>query len=1804
MSRSFALIGLLMVAHAASAQQVQVNKSFNPASVTLGATSVVTVTLQNTSTTSAATISGFTDDIASMGGSAQLLGTPTPTTTCTGGTPTVSGTAIVMSNGVIPIAPNASTPGSCTITFSVRTLKTGNGFNTIRASDVVTSNGSPSSDVTQTLTVQAANITTASGPVQTVLTGDTATVTYTLTNTTPVTLTNVTFPITSNATSAYTVSGTGVGATCGGTATLPAPGGTTGTTTFSGITIPASGACTVTLQVTTPTVETVNFTLVANAIADDQGATNSTGTSGQAKFVNGQPNVSKAFNPTSVQPGSTSTVTLKIQNVLTDQALNALADSDPLPAGFIVDAAAPTQTGCGGATLGGAGTGTFTISGATIAVGATCTITFVVDIPLAQAPATYTNTVPKGNLTATSDTGAAIPGAAQNATANLIVTAPGGGVAATKAAAPTSAGINTPILITLTFASQGNAAFTAGQFTDALPQTPVVMEQFFDGAAHAPTTTGCGGAAMISAVDGATSVTGSGLTIAAGGSCVVKFYVFFPNVTGPSRVDANTLTGISFTNSLNNPVTPTSNSVNITELPTFTVTNYVASASGLTNQPLTVSATVNVPTGQSDTNASITIPLNSVTPASVELAPTPNFTFANCPAGVDATSVTPAANGQSFSVVLGTINQTCTIGYDVIDIGSVAGTFTPGNPSYKGDLTGQTSVSFTGTNNVTFTAPVPIGVSKSFTPNQIQAGGVATAKIALVVPRAGTLAVTEAEGVAFTDNLPTNLVFSPTPNVTFTGCQQTAQPAPSFVITGTSIAFSNISLITNGTTQTTCIVAFDVTSNAVGAPLNQIPAGAVTSTAGAGATNTQTAKASLTVAAGLGVQKTFVNASFPIGGTDYIRLLVTNTATPSPLTGGSLADNMPTSLVLASLTEGPSQAGDPPLCGGSISGSLGSSNYVLNGLSIGGYIGGVAGQCVVYVLVTSSPTAVPATVANTIASGGLNIGGFGNQNPATGTVTLTAAPAVDLSKAFSATTIAPNGISTLTITVTNAASGAAALTGLALSDTLPTGVTIANPSGAGTTCGAGTVTATSGTSSVSLTGGSVAAGANCAITVSVTASTPGTYTNTIPANSVTSTQGASNPTPATASLLVAPPVTIGKTFLPTAVTASESSVLTIVITNTTAGSVALSGMTLTDNLPGGITVASTPNASTTCGAGAVAATSGTAIVMLNNGSVGAGASCAITVSVTGTVAGGYTNTIPASALTDTQGVTNATPATANLSINTAVAITKAFSPTSIPSGGTSTLTIMIPNTAAGSVALSGMTLTDTLPSGVTVASTPTASTTCGGGTVVATGGTVTLSSGSVAAGGTCSITVPVTATATNTYTNTIPPNSLTDTQNVTNTTPATANLTVTAPVGITKAFSPTSIPSGGTSTLTITIPNTATGSVALSGMMLTDTLPSGVTVASTPTASTTCGAGTVAASGGTVTLSGGSVAAGGTCSITVPVTATATNTYTNTIPANALTDTQNVTNTAPTTADLTITAPLGITKAFSPTSISSGNTSTLTITIPNTDSGAIALSGMALSDQLPAGVTVASTPNASTTCGGGTVTATGGDTTVALSGGSLAADASCTIVVSVTGTASGMYTNTIPANALTDTQNVTNIAPTTADLTISTPSVISKSFSPPTFSTGSTSTLTINIPNTAVGAVALTNMALTDNLPSGLSVASTPNASTTCGGSVSATSGATSVTLTGGSLAANATCNIVVSVTAQSTGSYTNVIPAGALTDTQGVTNTSVATAVVSVTPRATNTTPVPMPRWMLIALVALMIATTSAAVRRRRRSQ
>jgi hypothetical protein len=126
-----------------------------------------------------------------------------------------------------------------------------------------------------------------------------------------------------------------------------------------------------------------------------------------------------------------------------------------------------------------------------------------------------------------------------------------------------------------------------------------------------------------------------------------------------------------------------------------------------------------------------------------------------------------------------------------------------------------------------------------------------------------------------------------------------------------------------------------------------------------------------------------------------------------------------------------------------------------------------------------------------------------------------------ITKSFSPTTIAPDGLSTLTVTLTNPDPAAATLLA-PLVDNLPTGVVIAPVPNATTTCGGGVQPiAVAGTSTLTLpTGAVIPADASCTVTVDVTASAPGTYTNTIAASALVTSNG-NNPDPAVAVLVVA-----------------------------------------------------------------------------------------------------------------------------------------------------------------------------------------------------------------------------------------------------------------------------------------------------------------------------------------------------------------------------------------------------------------------------------------------------------------------------------------------------------------------------------------------------------------------------------------------------------------------------------------------------------------------------------------------------------
>ncbi len=184
------------------------------------------------------------------------------------------------------------------------------------------------------------------------------------------------------------------------------------------------------------------------------------------------------------------------------------------------------------------------------------------------------------------------------------------------------------------------------------------------------------------------------------------------------------------------------------------------------------------------------------------------------------------------------------------------------------------------------------------------------------------------------------------------------------------------------------------------------------------------------------------------------------------------------------------------------------------------------------------------------------------------------------------------------------------------------------------------------------------------------------------------------------------------------------------------------------------------------------------------------------------------------------------------------------------------------------------------------------------------------------------------------------------------------------------------------------------------------------------------------------------------------------------------------------------------TVAASPATIAVGATSTLTFTLTNPNPSA-ALSGVADTVALPAGVAVAATPNSSSTCGG-TVTAVAGSSSLALSGGALALSASCTFKVDVTATTTGA--KTIP----TGTPSATSAAPgapgTSATLTVN--ALLTTAQAVPT------TTLTANTPAasftpvTGSGGVGTLSYALSGaSLPAGLTfstssglIAGTPTA--------------------------------------------------------------------------------------------------------------
>ena len=830
------------------------------------------------------------------------------------------------------------------------------------------------------------------------------------------------------------------------------------------------------------------------------------------------------------------------------------------------------------------------------------------------------------------------------------------------------------------------------------------------------------------------------------------------------------------------------------------------------------------------------------------------------------------------------------------------------------------------------------------------------------------------------------------------------------------------------------------------------------------------------------------------GQASVLMLTVSNTTNTVPATGLGLSVDLPANVTVAT----PSNAG-LTCVGGTLTAVSGSPGFSYQSGSVA-----EAGACDVLVDITS---AVPGIYD--ITTGGLVSSADGS-----GTVTaqaqLTVQPRPGVSAEMSPDTMGTTQLSTLDILVSNVGGTLIDVTNLSVAGTLPAGLVLATPPSAATTCAGGTLVAEAGSGSFSYTDGALGAGAECRVSVQVTAATPGAYV--FASQDVTSSSG--NSGTVTVSLAVDPPPTVAATFTPERVGSGSTAKLQLAFDHTASATIAANDAAVSLVLPAGLAIADPPNATTSCQAGTVDVTAGEATLAFGDGVIAPANTCRVDVDVVANSPGSHVLTT--GELTSSFGSSGT--ASAALAVDPAPSVVATLAPAVIPAGGTTLLTVTVANTGA-ILDADDLQIAFALPVGLVVADTPAPALTCTGGTLSAAPGSTTIAyqGGSLAGGATCTLTAAIEGVIPGDYDIT----SAGVTSSNGGSGSASASLTVEPLPAFTAAFMPALIGASQTSTLTLTIDNSGS-SLAADNLTFSHSFPMGLGVADPSNAQTTCG-GTVTAAGDNLSLAGGTVAAGATCQLDVDVTGDTTGAY-----ANAFGDlTSDLGNSGSAHATLQVQPPPTLTCAFDPGTLQVGATAVLGCQIDNSTSG-VEVSALAASITLPDGLTVASPNGAANTCGG-TLTVDG--SAVALADGVAPAVGTCSFEVKITSAATGVYSVTSGALA---SSNGGSPGVDVQLRVVKTPTVAA-SLNPVLMLRGATSLLTLAIDN-AGSTLDVDGLGITATLPAGLTWANPAGEATTCGGTVTVDAG--SVSLTGGSLVAGASCNITVSVTGAIAGSF------------------------------------------------------------------
>ncbi len=1385
------------------------------------------------------------------------------------------------------------------------------------------------------------------------------------------------------------------------------------------------------------------------------------------------PTVTKTASKAIAKVGDTITYTVLMNNTGTNDA-SSVVFTDALPPGTSFVANSLTLDGV---TQSGANPATGVTVG-TIAAGATKTAKFdvlVTSIPASPAIAQYSNTA-SWTYTYVSCTGQpAVNGALTTAPAITSVAR----LSPTKTVSPSGTVVpGQTLTYTISIPNTGTANSAGSSLADAIPAgtTYVAGSTTLNGTA-VPDVAGAMPFAAAAAINSPTRPAGQ---VNVGESATVSFRVTVnagvtANITNTATVDVDGAGGA-----------PATTAQVVSPVALLTPTKAVSPV-GAVSPGQVMTYTITVPNSGSGNTAGSTL-ADAIPAGTTYVAGSTTMNGVAVPDVAGAMPFATAAAIKSPSGGAGQINaaETATIVFRV----------TLNNAPGPGPIVNTAIVDADGVGPAA--AQSAQAASPVLLPNMLltkgHAGQFAVGNVGLYTLQASNVAgagQVNAGPITVVDSLPTGLTVAALPSGANWDCSATVVGSSS-----ASCTYTGAYPVTGGTALAPISLQVNVAAAAVPSVTNSAT---LTPVPGETATANNTASDPTVVWPKPTVSKAFSSSSIPtssMGGVSTLTLTISNPA-PGALTGLALSDGFPTGLVVATA---PALANT---CGGTVGGATaGSAALTLSG-------GGVAAgaTCSISVAVTS---AAGGSYANT--SSGVASIETGSAGAASNTAVLVVIPPPQLSKTFAAPLIGVGERTTLSLTLVNP--WTSAVNGVAFTDPFPAGLVIASPANVSNTCGGSVTGGTLGGNTIGLGGGSIAAGASCQIRVDVTSATVGTYLNT------TTSVGTSNAftgSAASAALKVLAKPTVTKSFSPAQIASGGTSTLTLTIAHTNAD--ALTAVSVADSFPSGLSVAAAPALSNSCGGTVAGATAGSGALSLSGGALAAAGSCSISVAVTATTLGSYLNTAGAASSAET--LAGAASNSATLVVLSPPSITKSFSANPIGTLSSTTLTLTVSNTNA--VALSGVSFNDGYPSGLTNASSPNVTNTCGG-TVTgggAGGNSIGLTGGGVAANSSCTVTVRVGASANGSYVNLT---GAVSSSNAGTGNTATATLVVAANPTISKSFSPTLIPIGGVSTLTLTLSNSSP--VALTGVAVADNFPSGLVVAGTPALSNTCGGSITGGGAGSnaLALSGGAIAATSSCNVTIQVTAAASGDYANT--TGAISSTETGPAGASNTAVLRVVSAPTLVKAFSPSTISVGGNTVMSFVL--TDPNAGPLTGLAFTDTFPAALKVSAVPTASNSCGGTLTGATAGSGAFSLSGGTLPGSGTCTIRMQVTSAVAGSLTNTSGGVSSNEAptgpgSNASVLVVVVADLRLSKTHTGS-------FVVGSTGSYTLTVDNVLGTGPSAGTVTVTDNLPTGLSYVPAGSGGTgwSCSAAGSVVTCTSSTVIPAGGTAAPITLNVAV----------------------------------------------------------------------------